>query len=1071
MSTYVITTKGTILRTVNSENRSEIDIDGELKDLTNDNTVKMLGSRTASIATIVNNDILGDFKSGRNYAEVDHDLFNDPFDNSKILGKEVIKNAKNLNVDKLKSSTKKLADDILDNFLNPVAKDATVSGVIGESLSLYHNAYGKNMNFNKPESEPITFYKSYNTFFDLDQNISGKENNEKNVEIFADEAEMLYGVPLLLNEPDKFLDELTNALESLVDMLIGAIIPITAFSVLQGLLQAAQSGPPDPLSLFGIIKTTQAEKYGKFISYVKIDPIENRILSIVFNPIIEGLVSVLNVLERLMNFPASPLPTFGNTSIDSIPVLPSFLNLLKNIVSFCIGYINYLIPGFKLETKVLSPTEFLTSLLSIITSAVTINKSRHNYNLLIRKIVKNNYFRRNIQFKAKTITNADGTVYDYDAQTWYQMSDFFHRFIGQRVAVGQKMLDILTASNSNRYNQAFAIQKMSEVPVSKGIWNGEDIPVSIGSSIIDDPNNTSQTVSIGSFNFNKSIYSITSLINAHGSANKYLDYYTKLVSQNEKINKKKEKRLSAEHVKQLEEIINSDYMPFSIHDLRTNEIFKFHAFLENYGDSFSVEWEDGGASFGRMDPIKIYKGTSRKINVDFWLVSMSNDDFDYMWWMVNRLITLIYPQWSAPKPANIENQLKAGIWDQVTGKYQGIPFSQPFTQIPTGSPVIRLRLGDIFTSNYTKKNLAKMFGFDFKNPTELDGQYRKIEMKKSIFTSITIEDLKTHTRDLKIDNLALTGFLTTGYAKFEDLSDELDGWLTNLDDDTFTSIDEYDDNFKFLYIKDETDTVIDRRLASVGLSRDFGEFYYNSTDEIDLKDINNPPDYSTEVTNNDSKYMSTGEEMKKIIYIPVHIDNDGSEQVLILLYEVNLPDTTSFQRNDTSTSTDSQNFQFCIEALSDIISGRLVGVRDAGVELFRRSKNLDAFMSATGRKQINAADEVSIAEGTENIVNNPIVKSFESTLGEGLAGTISEFAVGFERDIPWELKDGSRAPIAVKISLGMSVIHDILPGLDDKGIMRAPTYRVGGINKQLFGSSVYDELDEFSTYTNEIKKK
>jgi hypothetical protein len=252
---------------------------------------------------------------------------------------------------------------------------------------------------------------------------------------------------------------------------------------------------------------------------------------------------------------------------------------------------------------------------------------------------------------------------------------------------------------------------MNELPIAQ---NDEGVklpvPIPMGSSVLGGSKDEKKRDLMTS-DFNKSIYSLNSLITKTSTANNYMKYHEALIKQNEAIYQNKEKRLSKEHVKELEAIINSDYMPFSIQDLRTNELFKFHAFVEGYSDSFAVGWEDGGAGFGRMDPIKIYRGTSRKISVDFWLISMSPDDFDYMWWMINRLIALIYPQWSAPKPANIENQLRSGLLKNEN-TFSGIPFSQPFTQIPTGSPLVRLRLGDIFTSNYSKKGLARIFGFD-----------------------------------------------------------------------------------------------------------------------------------------------------------------------------------------------------------------------------------------------------------------------------------------------------------------------------------------------------------------------
>ena len=39
----------------------------------------------------------------------------------------------------------------------------------------------------------------------------------------------------------------------------------------------------------------------------------------------------------------------------------------------------------------------------------------------------------------------------------------------------------------------------------------------------------------------------------------------------------------------------------------------------------------------------------------------------------------------------------------------------------------------------------------------------------------------------------------------------------------------------------------------------------------------------------------------------------------------------------------------------------------------------------------------------------------------------------------------------VKITVNFAPIHDIPPGLDHNGMLRAPTYNVGRINNQFFG--------------------
>ena len=89
-------------------------------------------------------------------------------------------------------------------------------------------------------------------------------------------------------------------------------------------------------------------------------------------------------------------------------------------------------------------------------------------------------------------------------------------------------------------------------------------------------------------------------------------------------------------------------------------------------------------------------------------------------------------------------------------------------------------------------------------------------------------------------------------------------------------------------------------------------------------------------------------------------------------------------------------------------------------------------------------------------VNNPITAAYETTLGKGLAGFIGGLGINANEQL-WETEVvGSKAPMAVKIDISFNPIHDIAPGLDADGMMRAPVYNTGKIINSLYGD-VYDE--------------
>lgn len=157
-------------------------------------------------------------------------------------------------------------------------------------------------------------------------------------------------------------------------------------------------------------------------------------------------------------------------------------------------------------------------------------------------------------------------------------------------------------------------------------------------------------------------------------------------------------RISTPDRERFERVLDAEYMPFYFHDVRTNEIISFHAFLGSLGDSYTAGYDSTDA-FGRVEAIKTYKNTSRKIDVSFHIAALSPEDFDYMWLKINKLTTLVYPQFSSGKLATTPNY-KVNI---------------PFSQQIAAAPLVRLRVGDLIQSNYSRFNLARLFGYSYGN--------------------------------------------------------------------------------------------------------------------------------------------------------------------------------------------------------------------------------------------------------------------------------------------------------------------------------------------------------------------
>jgi len=182
-----------------------------------------------------------------------------------------------------------------------------------------------------------------------------------------------------------------------------------------------------------------------------------------------------------------------------------------------------------------------------------------------------------------------------------------------------------------------------------------------------------------------------------------------------------ENRIPENFRKAFEKRLDAEYMPFYFHDIRTNEIISFHAFLTGMADGYTTAY-DSSEAFGRVEPIKTYKGKSRKLSVDFIIAALSPEDFDYMWLKINKLTTLVYPQFTTGKTTSTEN----------------FSLTIPMSQQISAAPLVRLRIGDLIQSNYSKFNLSRLFGYTYENDkfqgakTKFDGAdaYKEVPLSE-----------------------------------------------------------------------------------------------------------------------------------------------------------------------------------------------------------------------------------------------------------------------------------------------------------------------------------------------------
>jgi hypothetical protein len=105
-------------------------------------------------------------------------------------------------------------------------------------------------------------------------------------------------------------------------------------------------------------------------------------------------------------------------------------------------------------------------------------------------------------------------------------------------------------------------------------------------------------------------------------------------------------------------------------------------------------------------------------------------------------------------------------------------------------------------------------------------------------------------------------------------------------------------------------------------------------------------------------------------------------------------------------------------------------------------------------------------EGFMSPNNNGIVRAFENNRGRGLAGVITNLQFNW-LEFPWETDWGARAPMGAKVTISFECMHDLPPGLDASGYMRAPTHNVGSVMNTIAGDPYDDKGDVSRTnFTN-----
>ena len=549
----------------------------------------------------------------------------------------------------------------------------------------------------------------------------------------------------------------------------------------------------------------------------------------------------------------------------------------------------------------------------------------------------------------------------------------------------------------------------------------------------------------------------------------------------------------------IESLYESEYVPFYFHDIRTNEILGFHAFITSLTDDYAANYEslDG---FGRIEPVKIYKSTQRKIGVSFIAAALDTNDFDDLWYKINKLTTLVYPQFTEGKKLS-----------NSSGNFQ---FTKPFTQAVGASPMIRIRLGNVFRSNYSKYNLSKIFGLD--NPetvimgNDWTGKFAASEAVKA--KEARAATVAAPAEAKKRQDAAANDTYNVKYAYI--YVGDGDGEVSAIEvfkpqppagasknseptpatglaappsgtaavDKYVTAVDQKKEDLPRLSPSKYLLVCRVKGVAANGPNdRDIGQGA--AGDFLEFTNIDPAVDYSTVVNNKnldvdavfkvafekltlDDYYASSGinpdlppndaavlklrDELKqKLTALHAQYDKDviAKTQPDITKYEfiIYVTDLTPY---DDMTELSRQKYDKDVLKLYEDVNAAEAAAKqasdqqaiiDAAAEEERKKSEAEG-----GSDPVAAAKKkyLASAESFMKSDNNSIVKSFRSAGGRGLAGFIDSMSFDWMAGT-WDTSDGRKAPKMCKVTISFTPIHDITPGLDANGQNRAPIYPIG----------------------------
>jgi len=522
-------------------------------------------------------------------------------------------------------------------------------------------------------------------------------------------------------------------------------------------------------------------------------------------------------------------------------------------------------------------------------------------------------------------------------------------------------------------------------------------------------------------------------------------------------------RIPTDVVQRFENALDAEYVPFYFHDVRTNEIVTFHAFLETLSDSYSPQYSSEGG-YGRIDKVQIYKETSRTVTFSFYIAATSKEDFDEMWFKINKLTTLAYPQWTK---------------GTVMTDTQDNTFVQPFSQAIGATPLVRLRIGDVIKSNYSRFNLARMFGVGERDFAISDDTFGGALVKSGLLNlsapwSNTLAEIQL---DKIFGNMfgspMAMGFLGSGDSGAS-LGDKLlRSLVSNLSLNGF--VNPIGANLVLRQLKDPDNTP--NPIPETGnAAKDFLDSLAGSASSILPSDGYAVGfDFPILKASSDIGYIIGSDDMNRVRTTSAYMVNvSNKEHVAIPDSGNNDPSFKGFRKEQRVKN----KLQYTVKVVDLDAPGSIQGkeIKCWHSDLLPNpdvmftlniAPFLDIIGAVGGLVQMAINETAAKATGlpadalsatTKDAAefmhpgNNVITRAFENSGGRGLAGVVKSLSYTWlDSSTTWEIDWNSRAPKFCKVGITFDVIHDLPPGIDSSGYNRAPIYNVGKTMHSIIG--------------------